>query len=83
MNATDNNGGIGYAPKMDNAVTAAMKDWWKGLSKEELLAYIQEQPSITADDIRNMMTNMNAVLAFDIRFSTMNNEAVTDFHIKP
>lgn len=74
--------GSTYASKMDAAVTEAMKNWWKGMSKEELLQYIAEQPSITADQIRSMMTNMNAVLAFDIRFSTRTADAATDFHTK-
>lgn len=77
-----NTDGSGYAQKMDNAVTNAMQSWWKSLSKEELLAYLAEQPNVTADNIRDMIRNMNTVLAFDIRFSTASEDAVTDFHSK-
>lgn len=77
-----NTDGSGYAQKMDSAVTNAVQNWWKSLSKEELLAYIAEQPNVTADNIRDMIRNMNTVLAFDIRFSTASEDAVTDFHTK-
>lgn len=81
-NFSINNDGSGYAHKMDNAVTNAMQNWWKSLSKEELLAYLADQPNVTADNIRDMIRNMNSVLAFDIRFSTASEDAVTDFHTK-
>lgn len=76
------NNGTNYASKMDNIATRAIKEWWMGLTKEEILAYLAEQPSITADALRDMLSNMNCVLAFDIRFSASTNDAVTDFHTK-
>jgi hypothetical protein len=74
------NNNEGYSPKMDMAVTRAVNDWWNSLSKEELLHYIAEQPTMTADAIRKMMGNMNCVLAFDIKYATRSSEAVADFH---
>lgn len=74
------NNGASYAPKMDNIMTKALKEWYMGLTKEELLAYLAEQPSITADVLRDMLSNMNCVLAFDVRFSASSNDAATDFH---
>lgn len=74
------NNGASYAPKMDNIMTKALKEWYTGLTKEELLAYLAEQPSITADVLRDMLSNMNCVLAFDVRFSASSNDAATDFH---
>lgn len=76
----DINNGRNYVSKMDNAMTKAMTDWWNNLTKDELLAYISEQPTMTADVIRAMMGNMNCVLAFDIRYSAADSNAVTDFH---
>ncbi len=69
-----------YASKMDNVMSSAIKGWFNDLTKEELLAYIAEQPTITADTIRQFMANMDCVMAFDVRFSTHDTEAVTDFH---
>lgn len=73
------NGG-GYAPKMDTAVTKAISDWWNNLSKEELLAYLAEQPQVTADNIRNMLANEDCTLAFGMTFSAATCQAVTDFY---
>lgn len=76
----DTNMQSGYAPKMDNAMTRAMTDWFNNLSKEELLNFLADQPTVTADNLREMLSNMNSVLAFDIRFSTASSQAMTDFH---
>ena len=70
----------GYAPKMDEVVSKAMKDWWTNLTKDELLKYLADQPNVTADVLREMMAGTNCVLAFDIRFSTNTTSASTDFH---
>lgn len=72
--------GDGYAPKMDQGLTDAVSKWWSGLTKEELLQYLGEQPSVTADDLRRMLANENVTLAFGIHFATSNQSAVTDFH---
>lgn len=80
---TDIQSNSGYAVKMDDMVTKTIHEWWSNLSKEELLEYIAEQPTMTADVIRNMMANMNCVMAFDIRYATASSEAVTDFHETP
>lgn len=69
----------GYAPKMDDVVSKAVKEWWQGLSKDEILAYLADQPTVTADTLREMMAGTDCVLAFGIRFSTSSNQADTDF----
>ena len=69
-----------YATKMDSKLSAALTDWWKGLSKEELLEYIAGQPSITADVLRELFSNSSSTLAFDIMFNTVSLAANTDFH---
>lgn len=74
------NNGTSYGPKMDNCVSQAIKEWWKGLSKDEILAYLGEQPDVTADALREMLGGTNAILAFDVRFSASANEAVVNFH---
>ena len=76
-----NQDGTVYADKMNEAMTQAVMNWWKGLSKEEILCYIAEQPTITADHLRTMMANSEATLAFDIKFSTSSKVAATDFHV--
>lgn len=75
-----NHDGGSYASKMDNVLTQAVRGWWEGLSKEELLSYLAEQPTISADNIRAMIGNMNCVLAFDVRYSSASGDAATDFH---
>ena len=75
-----NANGSDYAPKMDNNLTKTITEWWNGLSKEEILTYILNQPDITADHIRHMLANEDCTLAFGIKFSTATCDAVTDFH---
>ena len=69
-----------YAEKMNALATKAMQDWWNNLSKEQLLQYLADQPNLTADNIRQMLSSMNTVLAFDIKLSLNTMEAKTDFH---
>ena len=77
-NSTFENSG-GYGPKIDRVITEAVKGWWNNLSKDELLQFIKEQPSITADNIRNMMANENSNLIFGVTFSTATEDACADF----
>lgn len=83
MLSNNNNGDIqnsgGYAPKMDAAVGAAIAEWWKNLTKEELLSYLRDQPTVTADVLRNMLANENCVLSFNLAFATATQDAVTNF----
>lgn len=72
--------GEGYAPKMDMGMSECIAQWWKGLSKAELLNYIAEQPNITADDIRRILANESTVLEFGVQFATNTGDAVTNFY---
>lgn len=72
--------GSRYAEKMDQALTDTVAKWWAGLSKNELLTYLAEQPSITADDIRDMLANVNCLMKFEVNFTVMNRDATADFH---
>ena len=74
-----NNGG-GYAPKMDSYLTKAIEEWWKGLTKDEILDYLREQPTVTADILRNMLANENCKLSFGVSFSAATHQSVTDFY---
>lgn len=69
-----------YAQKMDEIATKALAEWWNGLSKEELLQYLADQPALTADELRKMLGSVNTTLAFDISFALTNQEAHTNFH---
>lgn len=75
-----NTDGSQYADKMDNMLKETVTQWWDGLSKEELLAYIAEQPSITADHIRTMFANEQVKLKFEVNFLVAAREASADFH---
>ena len=74
------NTNLTYAQKLDEQISESIKAWWTGLSKEEILEYLAGQPSVTADTLRDMISNMNSVLAFDVRFSSNALEAAVDFH---
>lgn len=69
-----------YATKMDSALTEAVKAWWEGLSKEDLLQFMQEQSDITADHIRAMLSNEQCNMIFGVAFSLATLDAAADFH---
>lgn len=69
-----------YESKLNQAVSATMREWWDGLSKEDLLTYMAEQPQITADFIRQMLANENCVLGIGMMFSVTAKEARSNFH---
>ena len=79
-NAIIQNNGGGYAPKMDQALTKAVSDWWNSLDKNEILDYLRDQPDVTADILRNMLANENCKLSFGISFSAATHQSVTDFY---
>lgn len=72
--------GDGYMKKMDAGLSGAISTWWNGLSKEEILDYLRDQPQVTADSLREMLANMNCALAFGVTFSTTTKGAITDFY---
>lgn len=73
-------GNGGYAQKMNAVASKAFSEWWNSLTKEEILEYLLEQPTVTADNLRGMLANEQGMLAFDIQFSVASLEATTDFH---
>jgi hypothetical protein len=72
--------GEAYAPKMDNSLTKAISDWWEGLTKDELLTYLAQQPTVTADSLRQMLSNEQAILNLSVAFSLSSRSALADFH---
>ena len=72
--------GASYATKLDAAASEMYAKWWQSLSKEELLAYLADQPTVTADNLRQMLSNEQATLNIGTAFSVATMNAVTDFH---
>lgn len=70
----------GYQSKLDQAMADTMRAWWEGLSKEELLTYMAEQPQIDANFIRQMLSNANCIMGIGVKFSMTSKEALSDFH---
>lgn len=69
-----------YDSKMNQVLTEAITSWWSGLSKEELLQYLQEQPAVTADMLRSMLANEQVTMGLGVQFSVNNLCATADFH---
>lgn len=61
-----------YTNKMNDIMTEAATKWWKGLSKDEILAYLADQPDITADVLREILSNNSCVLQFGVKFDVAN-----------
>ncbi|MCM1234392.1 MAG: hypothetical protein NC489_30190 [Ruminococcus flavefaciens] len=72
--------GQNYASKMDQALKDMVSAWWDNLTKEEILTYLLEQPSITADHLRNMLANEQCLMNFEVRFSVAGRDATANFH---
>lgn len=68
-----------YAPKMDKTLSQAINSWWAGLSKHDLLQYLDEQPTITADQIREMLAHESCVLSFGVQYDLAGAKAITAF----
>lgn len=68
-----------YAKKMNEALTEAANKWWSDLTKEEILAYLQDSPEITADVLRTMLYNEQAVLSIGSNFNTVTKTASASF----
>lgn len=72
--------GQDYATKMDQALRDMVNDWWQKLTKEEILTYLLEQPSITADHLRNMLANEQCEMKFEVNYSINERNATANFH---
>lgn len=72
--------GASYATKLDSAASEMYAKWWNSLTKDEILAYLADQPTVTADNLRQMLANEQATLNIGTAFSVSNLNAVTDFH---
>lgn len=79
MSTNTTNNGDGYATQLDAELSQAVSKWWNNLSKHELLMYLDEQKSVTADQLRQMLANEATCLNLGLTFSVVNGEAVTDF----
>lgn len=72
--------GENYITKMDDYLKSVMNEWWKSLSKEEILTYLLQQPSITADHLRSMLANEQCMMMFEVKFAVANGDATANFH---
>lgn len=72
--------GDNYAPKLDAVLSKAVSEYWNNLSKEEILTYLLHQPTVTADSLRKMLSNEQAVINIGVSFNLCESKAVTDFH---
>ena len=70
-----------YIAKLDQASTKIYAEWWNSLTKEELLAYIADQPTITVDDLRKLFANAQTTLNVGTEFNVATQSAVTDFRL--
>lgn len=71
--------GSTYTAKLDEAMKQATESWFKGLTKTELLQFIQDRPDLSADDIRGMLEREGVVLGFGIQYDVAANTALADF----
>lgn len=72
--------GEGYIDKMDQSLRTMVNQWWENLTKEEILTYLLQQPSITADDLRKMLANEQCLLSFEVKYAVAKGDATANFH---
>ena len=68
-----------YATKLDEAMKKSTSAWFDGLTKVELLQFLQDRPDISADDLRGMLRRENVTLGFGVQFTVSDGNAVADF----
>lgn len=71
--------GNSYATKLDEFMKKSASAWFEGLSKVELLQFLQDRPDISADDLRGMLKRENVTLGFGVQFTLADGNAVADF----
>lgn len=71
--------GEAYSPKMIEAISNPVVDWWNNLTKEQILAFLAEQPNVTADFLRQILANAECELSFNVTFSTSSNKVNASF----
>ena len=72
-----------YTSKINANLTQALTSWWNNLSKEEILEYLKNQPSVTADSLRKLFADTNTQLVFSTSFETNSSSASADFSEEP
>lgn len=72
-----------YQQRLDQQLSELVDKWWNTLSKEDLLEYIRDTRSITADQLRTLFRNENVHLRANFLFMTSNNQAQMDFNGNP
>ena len=71
--------GSTYASKLDESMKQATSKWFDGLTKVELLQFLQDRPDISADDLRGMLRRENVTLGFGVQFTVADGNAAADF----
>lgn len=69
-----------YATKLDACLSKVVTEWWNGLSKNEILSYLASQEQVTADKLRQMLSNESCVINLGVAFSVAEGNAGVDFH---
>ncbi len=67
-----------YISRLNNSLSSVITEWWKGLSKEELLEYIRSMPDITADAIRQLFEQSDITINIGTAFMTAQSTAEAD-----
>lgn len=77
--AQTTNGNADYTTPINAMLRETMNQWWENLTKEQILAYLAEQPDITADHLRQILANEDFVMSFGVSFATSSHHAEVDF----
>ena len=69
-----------YQERLDRQVSSLLADWWNGLTKQDLLEFIRDNKSITADMLRSLFKEQGVVICSGLAYSTETNKAQIDFN---
>jgi len=78
ISSTDN-----YKERLDRKCSELIDEWWNTLSKDDLLEFIRDTKSITADQLRVLFKNENVQIRANFLFMTATNQAQLDFNGNP
>ncbi len=68
-----------YVASMNGGLTTSVNDWWEGLSKDNLLAFLQDNPEVSADMLRAMIAYANVTLTFNVTFNSTEKKSSVEF----
>ena len=72
-----------YRERLNALITKTTNDWFNSMSKEDLLDFLRETETITADFLRTILRNEGVVIMGGYSFATAEERSTVNFNGDP